>query len=83
MKATATLAAVINNLEHLRFSFKGSAVYRLPAAYVLAGKPDLAAKYVNVQLEALGARHDDAALQYRTFGTALLEEVMEQVKRKP
>jgi len=81
MKTNATLGAVIENLEHLRFSFKESAVYRLPVAYLLAGKPDLVAKYVSGQLEALGARQDDAALQYRVFGTALLEEAMEQVKQ--
>jgi hypothetical protein len=78
MKANATLGVVIENLEHLRFSFKESAVYRLPAAYVLEGKPDLAAKYVTGQLEALGARQDDVALQYRAFGKALFQEVIER-----
>ncbi len=81
MKANATLGAVIENLEHLRFSFKESAVYRLPVAYLLAGKPHQVAKYVNGQLEALGARQDDAAVQYRAFGTALVDEAMEQVKQ--
>jgi hypothetical protein len=81
MKANATLDAVIENLEQLRFSFNESAVYRLPAAYLLAGKPDLAEKYVRRQLEALAARQDDATLQYRVFGTSLLEEAVSQVRR--
>jgi hypothetical protein len=81
MEANATLGAVIDNLEQLRFSFKESADYRLPAAYLLAGKPDLAKKYVKRQLETLAIKQDEAALQYRAFGTALLEESIGQLGR--
>lgn len=74
MRATASLGAVIDNLEHLRFSFKESAMYRLPAAYILADKLDFAVSYVNDQLRAMAGRQDDAARRYGEFARALLEK---------
>jgi hypothetical protein len=75
MMRNATLDAIADDLEQLRFSFKESAVYRLPVAYFLLHKPELAMTFVKEQLKVLDGRQDAAALQYRTFGAAFLQEV--------
>jgi hypothetical protein len=72
MRGTASLEALIDNLEHLRFSFKESAMYRLPVAYLLVNKLDSAVSYVNDQLRAMAGRQDGAALRYAEFARALL-----------
>jgi len=73
MRTTASLGAVIENLEHLRFSFKESAMYRLPVAYLLGDKLDLAASYVNDQMQAMAGRQDASAFRYREFAKAVIE----------
>jgi hypothetical protein len=78
MKANASLDVIVDDLEHLRFSFKESVEYRLPVAYLLVNKTDRAVKYVNERLAALDGRQDDAAVRYRAFGAAFLQEAMER-----
>ncbi|HEY1799458.1 MAG TPA: hypothetical protein VGG46_00875 [Terriglobales bacterium] len=75
MNANASLEAITEDLEHLRFSFRESVVYRLPVAYLLGDKTELAMEYVKRQLEILNGRQDDAAAKYRAFGDAFLKEV--------
>jgi hypothetical protein len=67
MKANSALDVIIDDLENLRFSFLESVAYRLPAAYLFAHESDLAVKYVNERLTALGQRQDEAALRYKGF----------------
>ena len=74
MKANASLEAIIDDLEHLRFSTKEAAEYRLPAAHLLVHKTDLAVKYVKDRLAALNGRQDESALRYRAFGAAFLQQ---------
>jgi hypothetical protein len=68
----ATLEDLLQDLEHLRFTSKDMAVYRLPVAYLLAGKAEQAVAYVRKELEVLGDRKDLAAQEYRTFASNLL-----------
>jgi hypothetical protein len=75
MNSNSTLTAQLQDLEHLRFSSKETAVYRCPVAYLLSGRTELAAAYVKRQLEELGDREDLAAQQYKTFALNLFREV--------
>jgi hypothetical protein len=74
MKSHGTLEAIVSDLQRLRFTSKDTAVYRLPVAYLLSGKTELAGEYVKKQITELGNRNDVAAQEYRTFASNLLQE---------
>lgn len=74
MKSNATLEAILSDLERLRFTSKDAAVYRLPVAYLLSGKTELAVECAKTQMTELGSRNDVAAQQYKTFASNLLQE---------
>src|ERR1700721_2823621 len=73
MSANSSLDTIVADLEDLVFTFKESAVYRLPAAYLVAGKRELAIAYVQRHQESLGGS-PDAAHPYALFAKALIEE---------
>jgi hypothetical protein len=72
VESMASLPLIVRDLETLRFTYKESAVYRLPAAYLVMGNFDRARQYVKQQMTALGERTDQAANEYRRFGEAFL-----------
>lgn len=74
MKAHASVEAIIDDLENKRFSFNESIVFRLPVAYFLIGKTELALQYVKERTAELGTRTDAAAEAYRTFAMNFLRE---------
>ena len=73
MKANSSLDTIVADLENLLFTYKESAAYRLPAAYLVAGKRELALAYVQHHQESL-AGDPDAQRRYGTFANALVEE---------
>lgn len=74
MKSNASLEVIIDHLERHRYSDRESAAYRVPVAYLLAGKTDLALEHARKHLAELGKRTDPAALQYKTFAAKFLQE---------
>jgi hypothetical protein len=68
----ASLEAVIESLENLRFSDRDSAHYRLPIAYSLAGEPERAHEFMVRQLKEIEGRDDFAAQQKKQLFDALL-----------
>jgi hypothetical protein len=76
VESTASLPHLVRDLETLRFTYKESAVYRLPAAYLVMGDSDRARQYVEQQVTALGERTDKAANEYRQFGMAFLSSAL-------
>jgi hypothetical protein len=73
MKANSSLDTIVDDLESLLFTYKESAAYRLPAAYLVAGKRDRAIAYVQRHQESL-VGNPDAADRYGRFAKALVEE---------
>ncbi len=76
IESKASLPLLAADLEALRFTFKESAIYRLPIAYLLLRNSNQARQYVQQQLNALGERADDAANQYRRFATAFFDHLL-------
>jgi hypothetical protein len=74
MKSNTTLAAIIDDLEQLRFTTKDAAVYKLPVAYLLSGKADAAVASAKRELKKVEHRSDVVARQYKTFVANLLQE---------
>jgi hypothetical protein len=77
VESMASVSVIVKNLEELRFTYNESAVYRLPAAYLVMGNRDRAQRYVEQQVAALGERTDQAANDYRQFGRAFLNDSSE------
>lgn len=75
MKSQASLGRIIENLENHSYTDRGSATYRLPAAYLLAGEIDRAVSYTKEYLRQMKGRRDIAAQQFENFASKLLEEV--------
>jgi hypothetical protein len=82
MKANSSLDTIVADLENLLFTYKESAAYRLPAAYLVAGKRELAVAYVQHHQESL-AGHPDAERRYGTFTNALFEEAQKVASNRP
>jgi hypothetical protein len=76
MKANSSLDTIVSDLEGLLFTYKESVVYRLPAAYLVAGESELAIAYVQRHQESLRDR-PEASRRYGTFAKALIEEAEE------
>jgi hypothetical protein len=74
MQEHTSLDSIIEELEATRYTVNDLRRYRLPAAYLLAGKRDEALKLVGQELEAMRGRTDPAASQYRVFAQALQEQ---------
>jgi hypothetical protein len=68
----ASLGAVMESLENLRFIDRDSAHYRLPIAYGLAGEHKRAREFMVTQLKEIEGRDDFAAQQKRQLFNALL-----------
>jgi len=81
MRSNDTLEGILSKLEELRFTSKDAAAYRIPVAYLLSGKPELAASYSKKQLVGVEQRSDVAAQQYKTFTFNLLQSVSSLGKR--
>lgn len=75
MMKHSTLAAVTKALEEGHFTYNDSRRYRLPVAYLLQGKSQLAVQMVNEELSRLETRVDGAAQDYRKFAERFLKEV--------
>jgi hypothetical protein len=82
MKANSSLDAIVADLENLLFTYKESAAYRLPVAYLVAGKRELATAYVQHHQESL-AGHPDAERRYGAFANALAEEAPNVASNRP
>jgi hypothetical protein len=73
MQEHTSLESIITELEATRYTVNDLRRYRLPVAYLLAGKRDEALKLLGQELEAMNERTDPAALQYRDFAQAVRE----------
>lgn len=73
IKSNASLPAIIENLEETRHTYKQSAIYRLPAAYLIQGDSARARRYVEDQLTAMKGANDMAATDYRAFAAKFLD----------
>jgi hypothetical protein len=71
MQKHTSLESIITELAATRYTVNDLRRYRLPVAYLLAGKRDEALKLVGQELEAMNGRTDPAATQYRDFAQAL------------
>lgn len=72
MESNAPLEEVIRDLEQVRFTSKESIAYRLPVAYALSGKVDLAVTQIQAHLNALANKTDLDAHRFREFASAFL-----------
>lgn len=71
MQEHTSLDSIIEELEATRYTVNDLRRYRLPVAYLLAGRRDEALKFVEQELEAMKERTDPAAAQYRDFAQAV------------
>jgi hypothetical protein len=67
MEEHASLRSIINELQAKRFTINDTRRYRLPAAYLLAGRKEEALRFIEQELEGLRERTDDAAAQFREY----------------
>jgi hypothetical protein len=74
MTENSSLEAITRALEEKRFSNNDSIAYRLPLAYLLSGRVNLAAEYVRKHLAEMQPRQDIVAGSYREFGTNFLRQ---------
>jgi hypothetical protein len=81
MKSYSELDSITEALESKRFTINQSRAYRLPIAYLLQGKTDLANLAVNKEVIALGDRTDAAARNYRRFARRFLTEMLGNTER--
>lgn len=65
------LHSIITDLEGKRFTINDTRRYRLPAAYLLAGRKEEALRFVEHELKDLDARTDPTTAQFRDFVNAL------------
>ena len=72
MESKATLNEVTLDLEQVRSTSKESVVYRLPVAYALTERVDVAVAQIQAHLCALANRTDMDAHRFKTFATAFL-----------
>ena len=73
IESNASLPAILGNLEQInRMTYKESAVYRLPAAYLVQGNAERARRHIESELAAIHTRTDKAASDYRSFAAKLL-----------
>lgn len=73
MQEHTSLDSIIAELEATRYTVNDLRRYRLPVAYLLAGRKNEALKFVEQELEAMKERTDPAAAQYRDFAQAVRE----------
>ena len=74
VEAHASSEALTSDLERLSFTFRESAIYRLPVAYVASRRVEEARVFVEKELQLLDGRRDIAAEDYRVFAQNLLVE---------
>jgi hypothetical protein len=74
MKEHSSIEAIITDLENNRFCFKESLIFRLPVAYLLSGKTQLAIDYVMHATQNLESRTDVTAQVYRKFAKSFLQQ---------
>ncbi|HEX4170375.1 MAG TPA: hypothetical protein VHZ55_33330 [Bryobacteraceae bacterium] len=74
MEANAALDEVTRDLEQVRFTSEESVIYRLPVAYALTERVDIAVAQIQAHLSALANRTDPDAQRFRTFATAFLSK---------
>jgi hypothetical protein len=71
MKLKTKLEDLLQDLEQLRFTVIENAVYRVPIAYLLSGKTEMAEATVKKQLAELETHNDLFAQAYKTFASKL------------
>ena len=81
MQANSTLDAIVETMLTSKTVVLHQVAYRLPVAYLLAGKVSLAEEYIHDQLEALGNRDDMAAQHYRRFAQNFSTRLTSQAKQ--
>jgi hypothetical protein len=74
MQGHTDMGSIIAELESKRYTVNDLRRYRLPAAYLLAGRRDDALSFIEKELEAMRGRSDAAALAYLNFARALGEQ---------
>jgi hypothetical protein len=73
MREHSKLDMITDALEMSRFTITDLRRYRLPVAYLLAGRKNEALRIVEGELESIIGRTDSAAGDYRDFARALRE----------
>jgi hypothetical protein len=75
MKSKTRLEDLLQDLEQLRFTVRENAVYRVPIAYLLSGKTEMAEATVKKQLAELETHNDLFAQAYKRFASNFLQRV--------
>jgi len=74
MEANSTLDSITNTLRTSR-TLTDTMGYRLPTAYLMAGKAEMAEEYIEQRLKELSGATYPAAHHYREFAMRLLERL--------
>lgn len=71
MQEHTTLDSITAELEAKRYTFNEVRRYRLPVAYLLAGRRDEALKFIEQEMESMKESTDAASADYRGFAQAV------------
>jgi len=72
MQSHSALDIIITSLQELKLAYAASAAYRLPAAYLVSGRKELATSYVQKRLETISNKRGPFFDNYKIFASNVI-----------